>query len=461
MPIIPDTADTARLTIPTQPEPEVAEQTEGSVTAKQPFSPAIPHHLEELGVSARVISDLFLRRVYMDGTSSLSSVSQALRLSPGVVDKVFRRFRDERLLDVRGSAVDDDYRFSLTSAGTKLAVSRLRLTQYVGPAPVSLADYSAAVRAQAARLTISRKMLADALSDLVITDDIVSTLGPALVSQKSMFMYGPTGNGKTAIAERLHRIYTDTVLVPHAVEVDGQIIVLFDAIVHRAIDEQPDDIDPRWVLCQRPFVLVGGELTGDMLELRFDDSSRTYAAPVQMKANNGMLIIDDFGRQVIGPRKLLNRWIVPMDRRIDFLTLRYGVKFEIPFEMMVVFATNLEPTHLADEAFLRRLQNKIYLGGVNDEVFDKIFERYASSKGYEYEAGSSEHVRNLCREAGCDPLRACLPADLCSVARWITQFNEQAGPLSKADFERAVRMYFARDTRFTDGDFTARAKRND
>jgi hypothetical protein len=455
MPIIPDTAETARLTFPEKRVDGAPETAASLDEVVRSFWPVIPHRLEDLNVSERLIFDLFLRRAYMDGTSSLTSVSQALKLSPSIVDSVFRRFRDERVLEVRGSAADDDYRFSLTSAGTKLAASRLRLTQYVGPAPVSLADYTAAVRAQAAKVTITKELLANALSDLVITDEIVSSVGPALVSQKSLFLYGPTGNGKTAIADRLHRIYGDTVLIPYAVEVDGQIIVLHDAIVHRSVGEQPDDIDPRWVLCHRPFVVVGGELTGDMLELRFDDSSRTYAAPVQMKANNGMLVIDDFGRQVIGPRKLLNRWIVPMDRHIDFLTLRYGVKFEIPFQMMMVFATNLEPTQLADEAFLRRLHNKIYLGGVNDEVFDEIFERYAGSHGYNYEPGIPEYVRKLCRDAGCDPLRACLPADLCSIARWITTFDKRTGPLSKADFERAVRMYFARDTRFTDGDFTA------
>ncbi|HET8549771.1 MAG TPA: AAA family ATPase [Bryobacteraceae bacterium] len=446
MPIIPDTADTARLTIP-EPQEEVSAQIEPR------FWPAIPHSMDDLNLSPRVISDLFLRRVYMEGTSTLSSVSRALRLSPTIIDKVFRHFRDERVLDVRGSTVDDDYAFSLTTAGTRLAVSRMRLSQYVGPAPVSLAQYVAAVRAQKANVTVTKEVLTNALSDLVITEDLVATLGPALVSQKTMFLYGPTGNGKTVIAERLHRIYKDTVLIPYAVEVDGQIIVLHDPIVHKTASEQPDDIDPRWVLCSRPFVVVGGELTSDMLELRFDDASRTYAAPVQMKANNGVLVIDDFGRQVISPRKMLNRWIVPMDRRIDFLSLRYGVKFEIPFELMLVFSTNLEPHHLADEAFLRRMHNKIFLGGVNDTVFDQIFHRFIESRGFECDADSSEYLRKLCREAGCNPLRACLPADLCLIARWVNQFNERPGYLSKDDFTRAVQLYFARTTGFVDRDF--------
>ena len=173
---------------------------------------------------------------------------------------------------------------------------------------------------------------------------MLDQLGPAIISQNSIFVYGPTGNGKTSLAERMLRVYQDAVLIPYAVEVDSQIISLYDPVVHQPLENDDEDADPRWILCKRPCIVVGGELIPSMLELRLDEASGIYAAPLQMKANNGILIIDDFGRQLMSPRDLLNRWIVPLDRRVDYLTLRYGVKFQIPFELMVVFSTNLEPS---------------------------------------------------------------------------------------------------------------------
>ena len=201
-----------------------------------------------------------------------------------------------------------------------------------------------------------------------MNDQLLDQLGPALISQNSIFVYGPTGNGKTSLAERMLRVYQDAVLMPYAVEVDSQVISLYDPVVHQKLGMDDPDVDPRWALCRRPCIVVGGELIPSMLELRLDEASGIYAAPLQMKANNGIFIIDDFGRQLMSPRDLLNRWIVPLDRRVDYLMLRYGVKFQIPFELMVVFSTNLEPSDLADEAFLRRIHNKIFVDAVDDKV---------------------------------------------------------------------------------------------
>ena len=227
-------------------------------------------------------------------------------------------------------------------------------------------------------------------------------------------------------------------------EIDNQIISVFDPVVHRPVENPDTDIDKRWVLCKRPCIIVGGELIPSMLELRLDESSGIYAAPLQMKANNGILLIDDFGRQLMSPRDLLNRWIVPLDRRVDYLTLRYGVKFQIPFEVMVVFSTNLDPSDLADEAFLRRIHNKIYVEAVDAEIFDKIFARVVKANGIQAEPDSAEYLRKLCLREGRTELRACYPADICNILTSIGRYEGRGAIMTKPEMERATALYFAR-----------------
>jgi Predicted ATPase with chaperone activity len=338
------------------------------------FYPSSPEKMEDLGVNEGLLLDLIVRRLSLEGTSTLTELGEKLKLSYPIVDHLFRTMRQHQLVEVKGMQ-GNDYWITLSGAGRNLASERLRISKYAGAAPVSLNDYAAAVKGQAAEVDISRKSLRNALSDLVVTDSILDKLGPAVISQTSIFLYGPTGNGKTSLAERLLRVYQDSVLLPYAVEVDTQIITLYDPVVHQRIETDDPDIDPRWILCKRPYIMVGGELVPAMLELRLDEPSGIYTAPLQMKANNGIFLIDDFGRQLISPRDLLNRWIVPLDRRVDYLSLQYGVKFQIPFEVMVVFATNLDPNDLADEAFLRRIHNKIFIEPVLQQTFDEIFRR--------------------------------------------------------------------------------------
>jgi hypothetical protein len=216
-------------------------------------------------------------------------------------------------------------------------------------------------------------------------------------------------------------------------------------VVHQPLDNDETEIDPRWVVCKRPCILVGGELVPSMLELRLDDSSSIYAAPLQMKANNGILIIDDFGRQLMSPRDLLNRWIVPLDRRVDYLTLRYGVKFQIPFELMVVFSTNLDPSDLADEAFLRRIHNKIFVDAVDASSFDQIFTRTVQSRGIQAEPESAEHLRKLCLREGRTELRACYPGDICTILQSIGRYEGRPPLITKGELERATSLYFAKN----------------
>src|ERR1700689_5888535 len=355
------------------------------------FSPPIPQTFEDLGISQSLVLDLVLRRLLLEGFSNLQSLSNTLKLSIPILNIVFTHMRQLQLVEVKGM-LGNDYNFVLSQAGKMLASERFQISQYAGAAPVSLKDYHSAIKAQAAQVKIDRKSLRPAFSDLVITDVLLDQLGPALISQNSIFIYGPTGNGKTSLAERMLRVYTDAVLLPHAVEVDNQIISLYDPVVHQKLGMDDPDIDPRWALCRRPCIVVGGELIPSMLELRLDEASGIYAAPLQMKANNGIFIIDDFGRQLMSPRDLLNRWIVPLDRRVDYLMLRYGVKFQIPFELMVGFSPNLEPSDLADEAFLRRIHNKIYVEAVDASAFDQIFARVVAARNMPAEPDSAEYL---------------------------------------------------------------------
>lgn len=407
------------------------------------FAPAVPQTIEELGISQTLMLDLMLRRLLLEGSSTLQTLAGKLRVSIPVVDQVFRYMRQQQLVEVKGM-IGNDYHFMLSGAGKTLASERFQISQYAGAAPVPLTQYQAATKAQMARVSVDRRALRNAFSDLIITDRMLDQLGPALISQSSVFLYGPSGNGKTSIAERMLRVYQDGVLIPFAVEVDGQIISLYDPVVHQRIGMEDPDLDPRWVLCRRPCIVVGGELVPNMLELKLDEVSGIYSAPLQMKANNGIFIIDDFGRQLMSPRDLLNRWIVPLDRRVDYLTLRYGVKFQIPFELMVVFSTNLDPSDLADDAFLRRIHNKILVEPVSDEVFDQIYHRVVASRNIPSEADSAGFLRGLCRKQGTGELRACYPYDILKIIMSISRYENRQINMNKPDIERAVQLYFAK-----------------
>lgn len=407
------------------------------------FAPRIPETLEQLGISENLVLDLVVRRLMLEGTSTLSSLSKKLRISIPIVDNTFRYMRAQQLVEVKGMT-GNDYHFTLSASGRQLASERFQISQYAGACPVSLNEYHSATKMQSAKLQIDRRALRQAFSDLIVTDRLLDQLGPALISQNSIFVYGPSGNGKTSLAERMLRVYQDAILIPYSVEVDNQIISIYDPVVHNALDIDDPDVDPRWVMCKRPCIVVGGELIPSMLELRLDEASGIYSAPLQMKANNGIFIVDDFGRQLMSPRDLLNRWIVPLDRRVDYLTLRYGVKFQIPFELLVVFSTNLDPSDLADEAFLRRIQNKIYVESVSAPVFDQIFDRVVHARRVPAEADSAEYLRKLCLREGRTELRACYPGDICNILESISRYEGRPISMTKPDLERATSLYFAK-----------------
>jgi hypothetical protein len=399
-----------------------------------------PGYLEDLGVSETLVADLFLKQAYKAGTCTLGSLAASLRLTVDIVEAVFRKLKSQQFVEVRGMH-GDDFEFTLSQAGKTAAIERLQISRYTGPVPVSLAKYEKAVRFQIARTRLNRARLNHAYQDLSLPSDLLAQLGPALVAQKSMFLYGPSGTGKSSLAERVLRIYNDSVAIPHAVEIDGNIISVFDPAVHRPSAQRPED-DPRWVFCHRPSIIVGGELVPEMLELQKDLDSGQFIAPLHMKANNGIFVIDDFGRQLLAPRDLLNRWIVPLDRRIDYLTIS-GAKVAVPFEVFVVFSTNLNPMELADEAFLRRIPNKILVDSLSRELFDDVVGKRLKSSGWESEAGAAEHLRAVCQERG-GALRGCYPRDLFQIVESIAEFEERRPELTRTDVNRAAELYFGK-----------------
>jgi hypothetical protein len=405
--------------------------------------PLMPDRLEDLEIPRSMVADLILRYLWLHGSGSLTALHETLKLSFPVLEGVFHQFRQQQLLDVKGM-VGNDYSFTLTGGGRAQATARSEICQYVGPAPVSIQQYARVVNAQAPKVKLSRDRLREAFSDLVLADGFLDQLGPSLIGQQSLFLYGGTGNGKTSIAERIPRIYQDRILVPYAVEVNGHIVTVFDPVVHKTVPNTDDRLDPRWVLCERPCITVGGELSAAMLELRLDEATRVFIAPCQMKANNGVFIIDDFGRQLLSPRELLNRWIVPLDRRVDYLSLASGMKFQVPFELMVVFSTNLDPKELADEAFLRRIQSKVLVGEVSDEIFDEIFRRVLERNQAPCEPGSAEYLRLKCRESAGEELHACYPIDIFRLVRSISEYEGRTLRVTRSAIDRAVGLYFAR-----------------
>jgi hypothetical protein len=416
------------------------------VLAAPAYLPDAPRTLAEIDVPENLILDLAVRHVSTRGIATIEKLAKLMRLPLELTEGIFRRLNEQQYFEVRRMS-GDDYVFSLSPSGRKLAAERALSSRYTGPAPVSLKSWTAAVRAQAARVQVTHEKLRRAFSDIVVEDKLLNALGPALVSQNAIFLHGPSGTGKTTVAERLMRVFEDAVVVPWAVEVDGQIVMVADPAVHQqvAVEDLAGggdlDLDPRWAVCKRPFVAVGGELVTSMLDLQKDDLNGAFSAPLQMKANNGILLIDDFGRQMISPRDLLNRWIVPLDRRIDFLSLGSGGKFDIPFELQVVFSTNLAPHELADEAFLRRIPNKILLDAATASQFDEIFRLNAAAMGMEYEAGSEALLRELCLRHSPD-LRPCFPRDICNAIRAITIFEQRKLAVTRPDLERAVVGYF-------------------
>ena len=403
-----------------------------------------PRSLAELGMRQTVLEGLALKTLYLAGPISVLDLSQQMRLGFDLTNELFSRMRTDLLCHVTGMRGNIPA-IAITSQGRARALELLSQNQYAGPAPVSLENYVTLIRRQSVRnMVVHRADVERAFAHLVIDSNTLSQFGTALNSGAAIFLHGPPGVGKSAAAETMARVLAeDAVWVPYAVEVDGQIIVVYDPVIHKRVEEPKLEMtDERWVRCHRPSVLVGGELTVEMMDLQFNPSTRFYVGPVQMKANNGALIVDDFGRQRLRPEELLNRWVVPLDRGIDFLTLAGGRKIEIPFEMLVVFATNLNPASLVDAAFLRRIQTKIKLGACSDEQFHEIFRRVAAQQQLEVDPGVVDNLISVIRGTLNQELRACYPRDLVSQVCWAARFEDRKPRLDRAALMAAVDTYF-------------------
>jgi len=401
--------------------------------------------IAEIGVRRSLLEDLSLKILYLVGEMSLPELAHHIGLNIGIVEVLLQRLRKDQLCQVTGMAGGIQPIVNTTSAGKSRALELLAQNQYAGPAPVSLNDYVNHIHTQSVRnIEITPTDVKRAFEHLVLDSQTLDQLGTAVLSGRAIFLYGPSGTGKTTIAETLTRLfYDDPIWVPYALEIDGEIITVYDAVVHQKV-EQPStsDHDGRWVLCRRPHVLVGGELTSEMLDLQFNPSTKFYTGPVQMKANNGILIVDDFGRQRVSPEELLNRWVVPLDRRIDFLTLAGGKKIEIPFDLLVVFATNLDPARMVDEAFLRRIHTKIKVDFVTPEQFHEIFRGVCIQSNLQYNTAVVDDLIRMIVQEYNEPLRACYPRDIVGHVTSGARYLQKKPRLEGEAVAQACRNYF-------------------
>ena len=418
------------------------------------YTPAEPKSIEETELDMGFLSDLILKVLYFQGYRTGTDISEVIKLPfQGVIDDVVTFLKREQMIEIKGGTGlgRASYQYAITDRGGTRAREVLNRNQYIGPAPVSLTAYNKAIRRQTTqRLRVNPQTIRQALSHLILEDRIFDQVGPAVNSGRSIFLFGPPGNGKTSIAESIGRvILRNDIVIPYAVSVDGQIVKVFDNLNHVRADEDAktekhprERPDQRWVRIHRPVIVVGGELTLESLDLTFDDTTMFYEAPFQMKANGGMFLIDDFGRQRTRPRDLLNRWIVPLEKRLDFLTLRTGRQIEIPFEVLIVFSTNLEPRDLVDEAFLRRIRYKVEIGDPSYEGYREIFRQVCRSRRVPYD---EEGLAYLLQEHYIKPqanMRACHPRDLVDELLDIATYKEVEPRLTPELIDLACKNYF-------------------
>ncbi|MBN2296789.1 MAG: AAA family ATPase [Pirellulales bacterium] len=420
-----------------------------AVLAEESFLPAPPASLQETGLPESLVESLIIKYLSVVGTASGRGIAKHIALPFGVLEECYQTLRSRRIATHTGAAQLNDYYYTLTEQGRERAQVAMRACAYVGPAPVPLEDYVLSVEAQTIRAEApKREQLSQAFADISVNSNLFESLGPAVNSGAGLFLYGAPGNGKSTLARRITQCFGQHIWVPHSLVEDGQLIKMYDAAYHQAVEEEDsgilrsDGVDARWIRIRRPTVMVGGELTLDNLEIRHDPASNVSEAPLQMKSNCGCLLIDDFGRQRVEPGDLLNRWIVPLENRHDFLTLSTGKKIQVPFEQLIIFSTNLEPSDLVDDAFLRRIPYKIKIGDADEVEFRRLFELYADKFGCEYDTDAVEYLINKHYRATGRPMRRCQPRDLLSQIKHYCSYNDLPFEMRCEYFDLVVKSYF-------------------
>jgi len=416
--------------------------------------PPVPDSLEEAGIAQAVVEQLILKHLYFRGELVGRDMADLLGFQFSLIDGLLESLKRQHYVSVKRSLGMGNISgvFVLTESGRNLAREFLENNQYAGPAPVPLYQYTEVVRRQKLKSNwLNPSALQRAFKHLVVEPDILAQIGPAVNASKSFLIYGQPGNGKTALAEALFRVETEPIYMPFAVESQGNIIQIYDPIYHQRIDDEESAVsalatgvphDGRWFKCRRPFIITGGELTLDMLDLSFNKHSKVYDAPFQLKANNGIYLIDDFGRQKATPAEILNRWIVPMERHVDYLSFQAGGKMTVPFEAFLIFSTNLRPDSLGDEAFLRRIQYKMFLRSPKAPEFIQIMKRFCQANGLDCAPGLAETFVQKHYVEGGRKFRRCHPRDVITHAVDILNFEGREMALSAEVLDRAFHSCF-------------------